>query len=114
MLACCTTGAGPLVWTVKHMPMLAHAPNLFLIGGFYALLLLSVATGVVACAGCFLTNRRHRWLLATGIGNLVVGTWIAYMVVWGGAQGATWFTVVGISPLLLGAVVLLRFRTLKP
>ncbi|MCX6923919.1 MAG: hypothetical protein NT154_12035 [Verrucomicrobia bacterium] len=99
---------------VKHMAMLAHAPNLFLIGGFYALLLISLVTGAAACAGCFLSHRRHRWLLVTGFGNLVAGTWIAYMVLWGGAQGATWFTVLAFSPLLLGVVILLRFSTLRP
>lgn len=94
--------------------MLAHAPNLFLIGGFYALILLSLVSGAVACAGCFLSRRRHRWLLVTGLVNLVAGAWIAYMVIWGRAQGATWFTVLGLSPLLLGVVVLLRFSALKP
>lgn len=93
--------------------MLAHAPNLFLIGGFYALLLLSLVAGVVACAGCFAIHRRHRWLLVTGVGNVVVGAWIAYMVVWGGAQGAAWFTAVALLPLLMGVVVLLRLGTLK-
>jgi hypothetical protein len=96
------------------MAMFAHAPNLFLIGGFYALLLISHVTGAVACAGCFLSHRRHRWLLVTGFGNLLAGTWIACMVMWGGAQGAAWFTVLGLSPLLLGVVVLLRFSILKP
>lgn len=77
---------------------------------FYGLLLFSLAAGLLACAGAFLSRRRPRWILAAGLASLLGGSWMAIQfreVVLGSGQGLHWFTA--LAPIPLGVLSLARW-----
>lgn len=84
---------------------------------FYGLLLLSLCAGLLASVGAFTSRRRHRWIWVAGLSAVLVGSWVNYhyqAVLWGAAaQGASWFTIVGLAPIALGGVSLVRWSLLK-
>ncbi|MGA1285036.1 MAG: hypothetical protein ACO34J_13390 [Prochlorothrix sp.] len=79
---------------------------------FYTLLLLALGLGLVACGGALLSRRRRRWVWVVGLLAIGVGAGINYHyygIFWGTPPKATWFTGVGLSPIALGAVSLVRW-----
>jgi hypothetical protein len=79
---------------------------------FYALLSVSVCAGLAGFVGAFMTRRRHRWVLITSLSAVLVGSWVNYhyhAVLWG---AASWFTAVGLAPIALGALSLVRWSLL--
>jgi hypothetical protein len=91
------------------MTFLAFFLPLFI---FYALLAFSLGAGLLACAGAFLSRRRRRWVLVASLLAIVagVGLNVRYqMVLWSAADGALWFTLLGLAPIPLGIVGLGRW-----
>ncbi|MBD2655528.1 hypothetical protein H6G45_19055 [Synechocystis sp. FACHB-383] len=81
---------------------------------FYALLLISLAAGLAAFVGAFISRRRHRWVLVAGLSAVLLGSLVNYYyrgVLWG---AASWFTAVGLAPIALGSMGLVRWLLLKP
>ena len=96
------------------MTFLAFFIPLFI---FYTLLLFSLCASIVACVGAFRSRRRHRWILVTGLLALLVGGGLNYYyqtVIWSAAEGALWFTILGLAPIPLGIVSLIRWFLLEP
>ncbi len=79
---------------------------------FYALLLISLCAGLLAFVGAFFSHQRHRWILIAGLSAVLIGSWVNYhyrAVLWGTIPDITWFTVVGLAPIALGAVSLVSW-----
>ena len=79
---------------------------------FYGLLLLSICAGLAACVRAFVGYRRDRWILVA----ILVGSWMNYhynSVLWGTAKEAIWFTLLGLAPIAIGGVSLVRWFQLK-
>lgn len=83
---------------------------------FYALLLVSLSAGLLSFVGAFTSRRQHRWILVAGLSAILIGGWLNYhyrAVLWGTTQNITWFTVVGLAPIALGTMSLIRWFLLK-
>jgi len=76
-------------------------------------LLVSLCAGLVAFAGSFISRRRHRWILVASLLAVFIGSWEGYQVLLAMLQGVHWFTVVGLAPIALGSVSLVRWFLLK-
>ncbi len=82
---------------------------------FYTLLLFSLGAGILACVGAFRSRRRHRWILVASLLAIFVGGWLNYRyqaVLWSATSEALWFTLLGVAPVPLGIVSLVRWSLL--
>ncbi|MEB3290804.1 MAG: hypothetical protein VKI82_12875 [Leptolyngbya sp.] len=95
------------------MTFLALVLPLFL---FYALWLVSLGTGLLACAGAFLSRRRRRWVLVASLLAILAGVGLNLhyqALLWSAAGEAWWFTLSGLAPIPLGAAGLGRWLLQK-
>lgn len=95
------------------MTFLAFFLPLFL---FYSLFMISLGAGLVACVGSWRRRRRHPWVLVASLLAILagIGLNVYYQsILWSAAEGAWWFTMLGLAPIPLGLVGLERWFLLK-
>lgn len=84
---------------------------------YYALMLLPFCLGLLACVGAYMSRRRHHWVLVAGSSAVLAGSWVIYQykaILWGATDDASWFiVVVGLTPIILGSVSLVRWSQMK-
>lgn len=96
---------------------------------FYGIAILGFGLGVVACVGAFRSRYRRRWVLGAGITAIVMGLgmnisyqnviwsplsyWASFKTLGQMVWQLSWVVALGLAPIILGAISLIRWFRLR-